>query len=128
MSLNKNTDFSTLPYIIAVDADGTLWNDEFPEIGSSINTEFIDSLKRDQKKGAKLILWTCRTNEDGGRAYLDEAVDKCKECGLVFDAVNDNIAEVKARGWDARKVYADVYLDDKAVHIHYQTKMCKICP
>jgi hypothetical protein len=44
---------------------------------------------------------------------LDEAVEWCRSHGLTFDAVNDNLPEVKARyGNNPRKVHADYYLDD----------------
>ena len=47
---------------------------------------------------------------------LEEAVNFCREHGLYFDAVNENIPEVVALyGGDSRKVCADVYIDDKSV-------------
>ena len=40
----------------------------------------------------------------------------CKEHGIIFDAVNENLPEiVKAFGGDCRKIYADEYIDDKNV-------------
>lgn len=68
----------------------------------------IDWLIIQRQKGIKLILWTMREGK-----LLDEAVEWCRSHGLTFDAVNDNLAEVKARyGNNPRKVYADYYLDD----------------
>ena len=47
---------------------------------------------------------------------MEEAVEFCKDNGLEFDAINENIDEVQElTGEDTRKVYADVYLDDKSV-------------
>lgn len=102
------TDFSTLPPIMAVDFDGTLVDDAYPEIGvERISTcNFVRSL---QKLGIKSILWTSRTGQD-----LEDAINWCTEHNLHFDTVNENIPEVKAlTGQDTRKVYADVYLDDR---------------
>jgi gamma-glutamyl-gamma-aminobutyrate hydrolase PuuD len=46
--------------------------------------------------------------------HLDNAVEWCKQRGIVFDAVNENLPEVKERwGGDTRKVYCDYYVDDK---------------
>ncbi len=99
----------TLPRIIAVDFDGTLVTDKYPEIGTIkyLFGRFIEAKKR--MPDVRLILWTCR---DGER--LEEAVQFCKENGLEFDAVNKNIPEVIAMfGKDTRKIYANEYWDDK---------------
>lgn len=95
--------------IFAVDFDGTLCTDNYPEIGEP-NEKLINHLKRQQKFGDKVILWTCRGGE-----LLDNAVKWCAEQGLIFDAVNANLPGlVAAYGNDSRKVYADVYYDDRA--------------
>lgn len=97
--------------IYAVDFDGTLCESVFPEIGSP-NTGLINHLIKRRKQGNKLILWTCRVGE-----RLQEAVSWCKERGLEFDAVNTNLPEmIEHWGNDTRKVFADVYIDDKAVN------------
>lgn len=107
--INKNIqDFSDLPPIIAVDFDGTLVDDAYPKIGAErISTcNFVRNL---QKLGIKSILWTSRTGQE-----LENAINWCAENNLHFDTVNENIPEVKAlTGQDTRKVYADVYLDDR---------------
>lgn len=97
-----------LPTIIAIDFDGTLVKNKFPEIGD-INPHVWQAALRAKDKGIKLILWTSRTGQ-----VLDDAVKFCANHGLTFDAVNDNIAEVKALGWNARKVFATLYIDDRA--------------
>jgi len=96
-----------LPMIMAVDFDGTLCQNRWPRIGKA-NQPVIDWLIIQHQKGIKLILWTMREGE-----LLDEAVEWCRSHGLTFDAVNDNLPEVKARyGNNPRKVFADYYLDD----------------
>ena len=98
--------------VLAVDFDGTLCEHKFPNIGEP-NWELIHYIQWRQKHGAKTILWTCRT---GGK--LNEAVKWCEERGLYFDAVNENVVDVvNAYGSECRKVYADEYYDDRAVHI-----------
>lgn len=93
--------------IIAVDFDGTLCANAWPEIGKP-NKEMIDFLKNRRKDGDKLILWTMRENE-----MLQKAVKWCEHFGLYFDAVNDNEQRQK-EAWNnnPRKVYADWYIDD----------------
>lgn len=94
--------------IYAVDFDGTLCVDKYPEIGEA-RVHRVQKVIDLQKRGHKIILWTCRTDQQ-----LAEAVDWCRERGLVFDAVNDNLPEIKeAWGGNTRKVYCDHYIDDK---------------
>ena len=96
-----------LPYIIAVDFDGTLVTNKFPEIGE-IREKLWAAIQYAHWQGNKIILWTSRTGKT-----LDDAVEFCKLHGLEFDAVNENIAEVQAVGWNARKVFANIYIDDR---------------
>lgn len=95
--------------IIAVDFDGTLCEDRWPEIGEP-KQEVIDYVKSEQENGAKIILWTNRT----GWA-LSYAVVWCYDRGLLFDAVNENLPEVLELfgGRDSRKITADEYIDDR---------------
>lgn len=67
---------STLPKIIAVDFDGTLFENAWPDVGAPIEKN-INKLKAEQADGAKVILWT---NRVGGA--LDKAVNFCKEHGI----------------------------------------------
>lgn len=96
--------------IIAVDFDGTLCVSAYPEIGEPRNM-VIRYVLNEQDKGAKLILWTNRTGK-----HLEEAISWCESQGIRFDAVNENLPElVKAFGGGCRKVFANEYLDDRAL-------------
>ena len=95
--------------IIAVDFDGTLCQDCYPGIGAP-NRALIRYLKEQRTTGARIILWTCRC----GNA-LEEAVAWCAGQGLLFDAVNQNLPEnIRKYGTDSRKIFADLYIDDRA--------------
>lgn len=99
--------------IIAVDFDGTLCENEFPEIGAT-RTTVIDSLLMEQRFGAKLILWTCRTGD-----RLEEAVQWCLKRGIQFDAVNENLPDVIEQfGGDTRKIVATEYWDDRSINMN----------
>lgn len=95
-------------YIYAVDFDGTLCENKWPDIGEP-NVDLIKFLKDIIKaNGHYLILYTMREGQK-----LDEAVAWCRKQGLYFDAVNDNVQVMKAfYGNNPRKVYADWYIDD----------------
>lgn len=95
--------------IVAVDFDGTLCNDRYPEIGEP-NRKLITALNNWKKQNCQLILWTCRCGE-----RLMEAIEWCSAHGLEFDAVNANVPEIIEKyGTDSRKIYADLYLDDRS--------------
>lgn len=97
--------------IYAVDFDGTLCESVYPGIGAP-NLALIEHLKKRRRQGNKIILWTCREGE-----RLLVAVDWCREHGLAFDAVNENLPEmIEWHGNDCRKIFADVYIDDKTVN------------
>lgn len=96
--------------IVAVDFDGTLCDNNYPKAGKE-HWRLIHALQELRIEGKiDLILWTCRNGKD-----LDFAVDWCKERGLIFDAVNENLPRIiKKYGGDNRKVSADIYIDDSA--------------
>ncbi len=96
--------------IIAVDFDGTLCKNAWPGIGEPIQP-VIDYILKEQTNGARIILWTNRAGEP-----LDEAVKWCEQQGIIFSAVNANLPEIiEAFGEDTRKIFANEYLDDRAV-------------
>ena len=105
-------DKKALTPTIAVDFDGTLCKEAWPDIGEP-NLPLIDFLIRWRQEGNKVILWTCREN-----TMLGLAVDWCAEHGLHFDAVNCNLPErIEAYKNDSRKVGADYYIDDSSALI-----------
>lgn len=94
--------------IIAVDFDGTLCENKYPEIGKPNLTLIADLIMR-KRHGDRVILWTCRS----GRELVD-AVRWCAEHKLIFDAVNENLPDViKTFGSDTRKIFANEYIDDR---------------
>lgn len=108
--------------IIAVDFDGTLCKNRYPEIGAP--TTLLKRAIEEQKNGACIILWTCRKG-----TRLDEAVNWSAEHGLIFDAVNANLPEniVQYGGIDTRKVFADEYWDDRSVPVMLPKNRCPFC-
>ena len=97
--------------VIAVDFDGTLFQNEYPNICEP-NWKVINWCKQKQAEGNKLILWTCRHDKD-----LEDAIEACKQVGIIFDKINSNLEEKIAKySNDSRKIGADIYIDDKALH------------
>ncbi len=97
------------PKIVGVDFDGTLaiTRGTYPRIQGPIQ-EIIDYVKSEQAAGAYLILITMREYDE-----LRQAVEWCEEQGLRFDAVNDNLPQMKEFfGNNPRKIFCNEYLDD----------------
>lgn len=102
MSLHKNS-------IIAIDFDGTIVTDKYPKIGSPQMFAF-ETMKKMQKHGHRLILWTVRTGKP-----LEEAVEFCKKNGIEFYAVNKNYPEETIDEYTSRKINADIFIDDRNI-------------
>lgn len=95
--------------IIGVDFDGTLAisRGTYPEITGEI-TEILDYVTEEQAKGAYVILITMREGKE-----LEDAVKWCRNRGLVFDAVNDNLDFMKEFFHNnPRKIFCTEYIDD----------------
>lgn len=91
------------PLIIAVDYDGTLYRN------SKLNRDLIARLIYEQRKGNVIILWTCREGKS-----LDDAILNLRKGGFKPNYVNTNCpAGISMLGRNARKVFADIYIDDK---------------
>jgi hydroxymethylpyrimidine pyrophosphatase-like HAD family hydrolase len=90
--------------IIAVDFDGTIAKTRYPYIVELIpESSYIVKWRR---AGHKVVLWTCRMGEP-----LEMALAFCKQNGLVFDGINENV-QTKYDD-DPRKISAEYYIDDK---------------
>lgn len=97
--------------IIAVDFDGVLCKNKFPEIGEP-NYEIISAIRELIDIGHEVVLWTTRNGDE-----LTSAVDWCGDRGLHFCNVNgpapSNEKEYRDKyPTQSRKIYADVYVDD----------------
>ncbi|HLT54008.1 MAG TPA: hypothetical protein VKZ97_08950 [Flavobacteriaceae bacterium] len=95
--------------IIAVDFDGTIVEDAYPKIGKPKLFAF-ETLKRLQKDGHRLILWTYRSD-----VKLEEAVEFCKSNGIEFYAVNKSFPEEQFNYSKSRKIHADLFIDDRNI-------------
>ena len=94
--------------IIAIDFDGTIVRDIYPGIGvlQPYAKQVINQLHDD---GHYIILWTCRS----GKQLLD-AVNFLLKSDIHFDRINDHEPQnEELYGTESRKVFADIYIDDK---------------
>lgn len=94
---------------IAVDFDGTIVENKFPEIGKPKLFAF-ETLKKLQQDGHRLILWTYRAEDK-----LEEAVEFCRKRGVEFYAVNKSYPEEVFEDNISRKILADIFIDDRNI-------------
>ncbi|MFD2823015.1 BT0820 family HAD-type phosphatase [Lacinutrix iliipiscaria] len=95
--------------ILAIDFDGTIVDDAYPKVGKP-KLFAIETLKKLQQDGHRLILWTYRSGKP-----LEEAVAFCKSKGITFYAVNKSFPEEQYDDTKSRKIHADLFIDDRNI-------------
>lgn len=96
---------------VAVDFDGTLVENKYPQIGEPLRFGFNTLIKM-QRDGWKIILLTMREGQ-----LLEEAIKFSAKQGLIFDAVNENPFWKDKDEEPKRKIHADIYIDDHGLGI-----------
>ncbi len=96
---------------ICVDFDGTIVDHRFPDIGDPVPGA-IKWMKRLNKYGAKLILYTMRSDSKMFKTALTDAKGYLLDNGVELYAVNNNPTQ---EDWTTSpKVHANIYVDDSA--------------
>lgn len=97
--------------VIAIDFDGTIVEDKFPEVGKTKPRALL-VIKKLIREGHKIVIWTCR---DYG-IINDYLKKNFKGMEQMFIYINENPPELRAKfGNDPRKLGADLFIDDKAL-------------
>ena len=96
---------------IAVDFDGTIVEDRYPEIGEE-RPFATDTLKMLIKERHRIILWTVREGQ-----ALEEAIEWCRQRGVEFYAVNRDYPEETFENNQhfSRKLKVDRFIDDRNI-------------
>lgn len=110
--------------IIAVDFDGILCLNKFPDIGPPCYP-VISAIRELIDNGHEVVLWTSRNG-----AELEAAVKWCEDRGLRFCAVNEPAPSNEEKYRDVyptptRKIYADVYIDDHNIGFQSQRTLLR---
>jgi hypothetical protein len=100
--------------VVAVDLDGTLceYRDGAPDDIGPLNDGMLRELKALEAAGWVIVIWTVRKDSEGIRRQLDAL-------GVPYSYINEN-PHGPPNG--SNKIYADVYLDDKAMTFNGDTK------
>jgi ribonucleotide monophosphatase NagD (HAD superfamily) len=95
----------------AIDFDGTIAYDAYPEIGDLIPGA-KETMEKIKELGGSIIIWTCRSGEH------EELVKKyLHENNIPYDKFNEPFDENLAiyGGENPRKCFSDVYIDDRCI-------------
>jgi len=96
---------------ICIDFDGTIVDHAFPMIGEP-NPGAIEWMKKWHDAGARLILFTMRSDGQEYGDYLAEAVQYLEDNGVELYGIN---RDPKQDEWTSSpKAYAKIYVDDAA--------------
>jgi hypothetical protein len=99
--------------VLAIDFDGTIVFNDYPHIGllkpnvKDVINDLYDN------HNCEILIWTCREN-----IYLEEAKNFLIENNIKFHQINKN-SDYVLNLWndcDCRKIFADLYIDDKGVY------------
>lgn len=94
--------------IISIDFDGTVCRDAYPLIGV-MQPYARQVINRLYDRGYYIIINTCREGD-----MLRDAINWLLDKGIKFNRVNDNYPPgTNEYGYNSRKVYAHVYIDDR---------------
>jgi hypothetical protein len=101
--------------VLAVDFDGTLCTTAWPEIGKRklIHKLVASYVRYKSKHGWTIILNTLRDkNNKKAPMSLFYAESKCVIWDIPISFINDNVPVLTQKYGYARKIKADLYLDD----------------
>jgi len=96
--------------IIGIDFDGTMVDHMFPQIGEPV-PHAVNSVRAFQSVGAKIILWTMRSDSEEAGSVLTEAVDYMNSNGIILYGINQNPDQHWSK---SPKAYCNIYIDDAA--------------
>ena len=95
-------------FILAIDFDGTIATDSFPQVGT-LRKDADTIIRKLYKDGHDIIINTCRTGKYEGLAEYF-----LKKHKIPYHFINSNLPRViDFYKQDCRKVSADYYIDNK---------------
>ncbi len=97
-------------FIIEFDFDGTIYKDQYPEIGAPIDgmKELINWCF---SQGFIIGIWTCRAG-----SMMSQAIFKLQNDSINFDKINANAQYlIDYYKTDTRKMSCDLFIDDKNI-------------
>lgn len=100
--------------IIAIDFDGTIVEQSYPEMGK-IKKNAKSIINRLYDEGNTIIIWTVRSNANNA---LDSMIRFLEEKQIKYHKINENADSIlNDSSWTdfSPKIYADIYIDDRGI-------------
>ena len=97
-------------FVLAIDFDGTIATESFPEVGTLIKDADV-IIRKLYEEGHDVIINTCRTGRFEGMAqdFLDEN-------NIPYHYINNNLPRmIEFYKQDCRKISADIYIDNRNI-------------
>lgn len=96
--------------ILAIDFDGTIATDSFPEVGElRENADVV--IRKLYEDGHSIIINTCRTGKYEGLAEYF-----LQKNNIPYHFINSNLPRViESYKQDCRKISADIYIDNRCI-------------
>lgn len=95
--------------ILAIDFDGTIVDEDYPNIGK-LKPNVVNIINKLYDLGDYIIIWTNRKDAD-----LKSALEFLDKVGIKYHIANDNIKDVKLNFIPYPKIYADIFIDDRGI-------------
>jgi hydroxymethylpyrimidine pyrophosphatase-like HAD family hydrolase len=95
--------------IIAIDFNGTICAGKYPDMEYP-KDHVVETMRKFKNEGHYIIITTCVEGKP-----LDEIKTWLDNHKIPFHAINENHPVMKKRFKDCRKIYADVYIDDRNI-------------
>jgi hypothetical protein len=96
--------------VIAIDFDGTITEQSFPEVGA-LKKDADVYIRKLWSEGHAIVINTCRSGK-----YEGMAEDFLRANDIPFSYINSNMPHlIVDYGQDCRKISADVYIDDRCL-------------
>ncbi|AGI11846.1 phosphoheptose isomerase [Bacillus phage vB_BanS-Tsamsa] len=99
---------------VAIDFDGTIVNDGCYPAGGKFKENAVHVMKRIIAEGGFISIWTCRN----GKEQEEVITEKLTNAGIYDFKLNapfDYFTNIYG-GDNARKIFADTYIDDRSIH------------
>lgn len=92
--------------IIAIDFDGTIVENKYPEIGN-LKPNVQKIINRLVAEGHYIIIWTCRSDSSD----LENLKKFLHDNNILYHAINENKSNL---GFSPKpKIFANIYIDDR---------------
>jgi hypothetical protein len=99
------------PFVVAIDFDGTIVENEYPNIGP-LKENAIRCIRLLKEIGCYIIITSCRTNTK----LHPNLAERLTQVRIIKDFLErNNIPFDEIDDGSQGKVFADVYIDDRAV-------------